>query len=238
MAVAGVELITALASTFWGVILYFVILFLLVRGAAAVGKHRSHRLFLVLGLVPLMRIISLSVPLDEFSQIYWYLIISIPLLAGVFAVIRLLNLYPQEIGLNRGSFSVQGRIALTGIILGLIDYFILRPEPLALTFRFQDILVPAIILLLTTGLVEELMFRGVMQTVSEEELGSRAWIFIAVLFVVLQIGHLSALHFFFVLPVALFYGLMVKRTGSILGVSLSHGLLTIFLYLIFPFVFT
>jgi len=124
---------------------------------------------------------------------------------------------------------------LAGIAFGLVEYLILKPDPLIAALRWQDVIVPALILVVATGFVEELAFRGVMQR-SAQVLGSWGWICIAVVFSLLQIGHLSALHWLFVLLVALFFGWIVKRTGSILGVSLSHGLINVCLFLIFPFV--
>lgn len=236
-AIAAAETVTALVGPPSGIVFYFAILFVLLLGSAVVGKHLSHRLFLAVGLVPLIRILSLSMPLAEFSQVYWYLIISVPMLVGIFGVITALNLQPGEVGLTVGAIRLQGVVALTGILFGLVEYFILRPEPLILALRWQEIIVPVLVLLVATGLVEELAFRGVMQRASGEVLGPWGWVFVAALFTLVQIGHLSALHCLFVLPVALFFGWMVKRTGSILGVSLSHGLLNVGLYLIFPFVF-
>jgi len=234
-AIAAAELITASVTQLGGVIFHLVILFALIFNSALVGKHPSHKLFLALALVPLIRILTLSMPLAEFSQIYWYLIISVPLLAGIFAVIVTLDLHPREVGLTAGALPTQGLVALAGIAFGLVEYLILKPDPLIAALRWQDVIVPALILVVATGFVEELAFRGVMQR-SAQVLGSWGWICIAVVFSLLQIGHLSALHWLFVLLVALFFGWIVKRTGSILGVSLSHGLINVCLFLIFPFV--
>lgn len=236
-AIAGAELVTALVDPLWGIIFHFVILFLLALNAAMVGKYPSRRLFLALGLAPLIRILNLSMPLAEFPQIYWYLIISIPLLAGILAIVTTLKLRPREIGLTMGAIPLQVVVALAGIGLGLVDYLILEPEPLVSALRWQEIIAPALILLVATGFVEELAFRGVMQRASVQALGAWGWVYIAVLYSVLQIGHLSAIHCLFALVVALFFGFIVKRTGSLLGVSLSHGLINVGLYLIFPFVF-
>lgn len=237
VAIAAAELITILVSPLGGIIFYLVILSLLILNSSIVGQHPSQRLFLALGLAPLMRILSLSVTLAELSQIYWYLVISAPLLVGIFAVITALNLHPPEIGLTRGTFSIQVLIALTGIGFGLVEYLILKPEPLIDHLTGQEFLAPALVILVCTGFVEELAFRGVMQRSAMDALGSWGWVYIAVLFSLFQIWHRSAIHCLFVLPVALFFGWIVKRTGSILGVSLSHGLVNICLYLIFPFVF-
>ena len=262
-AVAGAEVVTALVDPLWGIILHFVILFALIlnsvliveqpslrlllipdppRGVRAlwgsseeIVKYPSRELLLALGLAPLIRIVSLAMPLAEFSQIYWYLIISVPLLAGIFAVVVTLDLDPRDVGLTAGALPIQGLVALAGIAFGLVEYLILKPEPLILALKWDDVIVPALILLVATGFVEELAFRGVMQR-SAQVLGSWGWVYVAVLFSLLQIGHLSALHWLFVLLVALFFGWIVKRTGSILGVSLSHGLINVCLFLIFPFV--
>ena len=47
---------------------------------------------------------------------------------------------------------------------------------------------------------------------------------------------LAGFLWFFVLMAGLFFGWVVKRTGSLLGVSLAHGIANIGLYLVFPFV--
>lgn len=236
IGIAGAELITALVNPVGGVIFYFVLLFSLILSSAVVGRDPSHKLYLALALVPLMRILSFSTALAEFSEIYWYLLTGIPLLVGILVVIRILNLHPRDVGLTAGTIPFQGLIALTGIGLGLVEYLILRPEPLIPTLTWQEIILPALILLVVTGFVEELAFRGVMQHSSMQALGSWGWVYIAVLFSVLQIGLLSAIHWLVVLLIALLFGWIVKRTGSILGVSLCHGLTNVGLYLIFPFV--
>jgi membrane protease YdiL (CAAX protease family) len=68
-------------------------------------------------------------------------------------------------------------------------------------------------------------------------LGSQGWIFVALVYAVVQLQWGSPLHGLFALGASLFYGLMVKATGSIAGVCISHGLLNIGLYLVFPHVF-
>ncbi len=262
-AIAAAELITVLVSPLGGIIFYFVILSVLILNSSIAEQHPSQRFFLALGLVPLIRILSLSVTFADVSQIYWYLAIAAPLLVGVLAVIVTLKLRPQEIGfrgdlssfqvvialphdtsykipLGKISMEVSTRqilIALTGIGIGLIQYFILKPEPLISNMTVFEFIAAALVLLVCTGFIEELAFRGVMQRTATEMLGSWGWIFVAVLFSLFQIWHRSALDCLFVLAVAVFFGWSVKKTGSILGVSLSHGLASISLYLIFPFVF-
>jgi hypothetical protein len=91
-----------------------------------------------------------------------------------------------------------------------------------------------LILLIFTGLLEELIFRGLLQYAAIRVLRGWGVAYVAVLFAVLHLGYRSAYELLLVFAVALLYGFIALRTGSILGVSLSHGLTNISLYLIFP----
>ena len=235
-ALAGAEAVATFVSPLWGIVLHFLLLLGLVVASARWSPYQSHGLFLALGLVPLLRIVSLSMPSVDLSQAYWYLVVALPLLIGAFAIARVLNRRPAEIGLTLRAFPLQIVVAACGIGIGLVDYLILKPDPLISEFSWSGVVAPALFLLVATGFVEEIVFRGVIQR-EAEELGAWGWIYTAVLWSVLQMGHHSVLHWFVALGMALFFGWMVKRSGSILGVSLSHGLVNIGLYLLFPFLF-
>ena len=56
----------------------------------------------------------------------------------------------------------------------------------------------------------------------------------AVVFAVLHVGYQSLPDVIFVLNVALFFGLARMVTGSIVGVSLAHGLTNVLLFLTMP----
>ena len=101
---------------------------------------------MALSLAPLIRIVSLAMPLEEFSSIYSYLIISIPLFIAVLAAIRILNLQPAAIGLTMKRLPVQLLVAVTGVGFGLAEYYILKPEPLIDILTWQEALGPALIL--------------------------------------------------------------------------------------------
>ncbi len=62
-------------------------------------------------------------------------------------------------------------------------------------------------------------------------------IYVSLLFAVLHMGFLSWIDVIFVFAVALFFGWVVKKAGSLFGVTLSHGITNILLYLVVPFFF-
>lgn len=225
-----------LASSSWGAVFHAVIMFCLIIHAASIGNHPSYRIFLVLSLAPLFRLVSLTMPLDEFSDTYAFLLTAVPVLVGALGFIRVLGIRPEDIGFIITKIPVQIMVAIIGIGFGLVDYFILEPEPLVSELTWQKAIVPALILMVSVGFVNELVFRGVLQRVADT-LGSWGWVYIAVLYAILQIGHESVLHCALAFEMALFYGWVVKKWGSILGVVISHGLMSVYLYLIFPLVF-
>lgn len=211
---------------------------LLIKAAFCYRQQASFRFYLALTLAPLIRILSLSLPLAAFPLVYWYAVTSLPLLAGAAAVARVNGYRQEDIGLCKGKLLLQTPVALTGIPLGIAEYFILQPQPLILSLGYREVFLPALILLVCTGFTEEVVFRGVMQKAAVDFLGRKvALILVSFVFAVLHVTHLSALDVLFVFGVAVFFTLAVYRTGSLLGVTLAHGLTNITLYLIWPFIF-
>jgi len=120
-------------------------------------------------------------------------------------------------------------------LIGYLEYLILKPEPLIKTFTWAHWLGAALILLISTGFLEELIFRQMMQKTAVKRLGKLFGIvYVAAIFAVLHIGYSSFTDVLFVFAVGLFFGWAVDKTGSIVGVTLAHGLANITLFLIFP----
>jgi len=236
-ALAVAESIATLVEPRVGLVMYGALLLLLLFHAARNWEHPTHRLLLALAFAPLIRLLSFALPLTHFPQIYWYLITSVPLFVAAFLAARTLRFSPRELGLNLRGIPLQLVIGLTGLTFGYIEYQILAPAPLAKGFTWGQIWLPALILLISTGLLEELIFRGLLQRSATETLGRYAVLYVAILFAVLHFGYKSLVDVVFVLGVGLFFGWIVARTGSIVGVTLAHGLTNITLFLVMPFLF-
>jgi uncharacterized protein len=207
---------------------------LITHGALA-GNESQREFSLSLGIVPLIRIISISLPIMlQISQFIWYIIISIPILSGIFFVARFLKYSPEDVGLNGHDLDVQILVGISGIGLAAIDYFILQPQPFISTSSIQTLIFPVFILLIFTGFMEELAFRGVMQRASRA-FDPFGWILVAAIYAATQIGYGSILHCAFSFGTALFFGWIVKCTRSIIGVSLCHGVINIGLYIALQF---
>lgn len=236
-----VSIITAEISVFHinlqlGLAMEAIILFaLLVNSSLKISYNFSILLRSMMAL-PIIRIIGLSIPLIHIQQIYWYPIISIPLFAASFTIIRSQCLSFKNVGFTWGNIPVQLAIGLTGIFLGIIEFIILQPKPLITTFNLTNLLFASVILIISTGLAEEVLFRGIIQKNAMNVFGTfSGLLYTSLLFTTLHIGWNSVYELIFVFMVAIFYGYSFIKTKSLLGVSLSHGISNTFLFLIVPF---
>lgn len=229
------ELLTVLADARWGLALHIGILTALLVQASVVVDQPYHKLLLALALAPLIRILSLSMPLENIDLMYWYAIVGAPLMIAALLVARTLGLSWSSLGFTLRSLRIQALVVIAGLAFGVAEYFILKPEPLIDEFSWGVFWLPALILLVGTGFNEELVFRGVMQSATSDALGKSAILYVAVVFAVLHLGYKSALDVAFVFAVGLMFGWVVAKTRSLLGVTLSHGMTNIALYLVVPF---
>ena len=189
-------------------------------------------------LAPLARILGFALPLTLFKPIYWPLLISIPVLMSVGVLARILKVSAADMGLVFKRIPLQISIAATGIAFGFIEYAIIHPVPLISSLSPENMILPGIILIIFTGLTEELVFRGMIQNTAVRLFGpAYGIIYSSIAFSVMYIGFKSLPEIVFVFSVSLFYGYMFQRTKILTGVIVSHGLTNIILYLIAPFVF-
>lgn len=136
-----------------------------------------------------------------------------------------------------GNIPVQIVIGLSGLLSGVIEFLILRPQPLISTFSLVPLVTGIIILTISTGLAEELLFRGILQRNAENVFGKAfGLLYASLLFTCLHIGWRSFLDLVFVFIVSMFYGYVFQKTGSINGITLAHGLNNSMLFLVMPFV--
>jgi uncharacterized protein len=229
------EGITTLIEPRVGLVLHGLVLVALFLQASFRDQGRQRGFLLSLAMAPLIRIISLSLPLPTFPFIYWYMVVGAPLLIAAFVASRIGKISIKMLGISASAVPIQLLIALIGVGLGYLEFLILRPAPLTNGLSLGQIWLPALILLIFTGFLEEWIFRGLLQYTAVRSFGWAGFFYTAAVFAVLHLGYHSALDIVFVFAVALLFGWVVIRTGSIIGVTLAHGLTNIGLYLVFPF---
>jgi membrane protease YdiL (CAAX protease family) len=237
-AITGAELVTALFDPILGILCHAIILGSLLIHSALAGTTEGRNFLLSMAIAPVIRIVSLGMPLGMFRQEWWYLLTSIPLFATAFVIIRTVPLHRRQIAIQLPALRalpVTIIVMASGALLGLMEFLILRPEPLTGSLAVTAIALPAAILMICTGVIEELIFRGILQTTGTKVFGTRRGIaYVSLLFGALHIGHLSVVDVIFVTAVALYFAVIVHRTRSLLGVSIAHGITNIMLFVVLP----
>ena len=216
--------------------LQFMLMLFLISLHTAVRWHTNERnVLLSLAIVPIIRLISLSLPLANIPLIYWYFIISIPIFIAAFMMVRQLGYSWDDIGINGRYLLWQIPIALSGFVIGYLEFLILEPRSLIQTFSWVQFVLAGLILLISTGFLEELIFRRIMQINAVERFGRGfGIIYVAAIFGVMHIGYNSFIDVLFVFIAGLYLGWVVDITNSIVGATIAHGIANITLFLIMP----
>ncbi len=200
-------------------------------GRAAHGRN----LALALLLIPLMRIVALALP-PSGSLLLSYVLAGGGIIAAAALVLRALRLRPREVGLTLGEWWMQLMVTGCGIALGYAGAVLLRPELPAGMVSWQALAALALALLVFAGFAEELIFRGLLQTVSGPVLGRWGPLYVATVFALVQLGFGSPLYALLAFIVGLVFAGVVRLSGSIIGVALAHGVASIVMLLVMPYV--
>jgi membrane protease YdiL (CAAX protease family) len=233
VAVVAAEILVSLWSPQLGMGLHLALVFALTLHASF-APRRQRPLLLALLFAPLVRVTSLALPLAHLPMVYWYLLTSLPLFVAVVPAVRILGLSRQQLGICVGNLPLQLAIGLVGLPFGIAEYVVLQPAPLIAELSWQAMLLPMLILLVSSAFLEELIFRGVLQTAAGRVLGRWGLLYSSAVFAALYIGYLSVVSVALVFVVGLAFAWLVARTGSLLGVTLAHWLTNVGLHLVIP----
>jgi len=237
LALILAELLVTYINKTWGLTLDTIILFALLVNSALVTSENFRNLLRSMMVVPIIRIVGLSIPILQIQPLYWFPIIAIPLFIAAIAIMRSQRLTRERVGLVWGNIPIQLLIGITGLFTGIVEYFILKPDPLIVQFTPILVISAGFIILISTGLAEELLFRGIIQNNASKAIGPGfALLYTSLVFTVMHIGWLSPVDWVFVFTIGMFYGYSFMKTKSIFGVTLAHGLNNTLLFLVMPFV--
>jgi membrane protease YdiL (CAAX protease family) len=235
MVVLGESLVVA-GQLIAAELVHLLALGILLGGYLLWRRDPERRLLIALAPLPILRVVSIALPASLIPQLDWYVIIGIPVLFAITGAARVLHLDAPSLGLRRAPGGPQMTVALTGLVLGLPAYLIARPEPLVRDPTIISLIGAALVLLVFGGFLEELLFRGLIQTVASQLFGRGGVAFSAGATGLMYAGSLNPRYVVFSVLVAAFFGLGVRRTGSIAGATLGHGLLLLTQLVVWPLV--
>ena len=233
VAIVIAELCLAWQAPYASLLIHLALMVLLPIHAASTSGAFSHFLIAMV-LAPLIRVVSLGLPLASVAPVQAYALACLPLFVGIISTVRAVSLSKGQIGLSTAKLPWQFVIGLTGIPFGFLEYAVLRPEPIADINRPLAVIWATLVLFIATGLLEELIFRGILQTTVLGLLGTPGLLYVNLIFAALHIGYQSPLDVVVVFGIGAIFSSFVLLTRSIVGVSIAHGLTNTLLFVVLP----
>jgi hypothetical protein len=120
-----------------------------------------------------------------------------------------------------------------GVAIGLVEYFVLRPQPVMTNASVvQMLLYIVLVLCVMVGVAEEVLFRGLLQSPLEKVMPSWQAIGVAsVLFGLMHVGWMNPLEVLFAYGAGVVFGYMAVATDSLMAPIIAHGVGNLSLYM-------
>lgn len=188
------------------------------------------RVFQIITLIPLYRIITLAIPIELITYEGYLIATTVSVLAGSMVLIYLLKLPLADIGLVLKDPKLQILCIAAGGVIGYLEWWCIKPSGL-------ESIIPAVLILVLCAFTDELVFRGLIQQSVEKAEGNAffAILLTSTLYTTFFISYLYVLELLLIFITSIFYGYVVSKSKSIVGVSLSHALVNIFCLVAFPY---
>jgi membrane protease YdiL (CAAX protease family) len=252
IAVALCEQVVSRVDVNWGVVGYAALLLWAIINAsraawsgAATGaspaalRQHEQRWYTALALVPLLRLVSLAMPVAGLPMAIRDGLIVVPVLAAAALAMRASGYRRAEVGLSvRWSWHglpLDVAVGGAGIGVAYLESRVRMPAPLFGSLAPGRDTAAIVALLMMMAFAEEFVFRGLIQHATWDLIGTPLAVILgALLFAALGSGNGSPVADALRLVTALVFGGVVATTRSLLGVSLSRGLFYVCLFIVFP----
>jgi membrane protease YdiL (CAAX protease family) len=118
----------------------------------------------------------------------------------------------------------------------LVEYHIIHPDPLIPNLGITNFITLTIIMIMFVALVEELVFRSILQTRLQQSMDNWNGLLVAsILFGVMHSGYGLVHEVVFMVVAGLIIGYAYQKTGSLPFVVMVHGMINILLFGLLPY---
>lgn len=195
-----------------------------------------HRIYQAFMLLPVLRLINLSMPIFFDTTLYTFIFVYGPLAIPVAVIIFHQRDSLEEIGITMENIVPYMIISVPlGFLLGLGEYLTIQAGYLIPDLTFVNLLKLTIVMVFFVGLVEELIFRTILQTRLEKALSVwEALLITSLMFGFMHSGYGTLQEILYTGFVGLIMGLAFYKTRSLPFVAVLHGFVNVFLFGILP----
>jgi uncharacterized protein len=205
-----------------------------------VKESEIQKIYQALMLLPILRLINLSMPIFFETTLYTFIFIYGSLAIPV-AIILIHQKYSlEQIGISMKNIRTYMVLSIPlSFILGLGEYLTIRADYLIPDLTVESLLKLTFVMVFFVGLVEELIFRSILQTRLGQVLStSESLLITSLLFGFMHSGYGTPYEIIYTTFVGFLMGLTFCKTKSLPFVAVVHGFINVFLFGIFPHYFS
>ncbi|MDN5310208.1 MAG: protease family protein [Methanolobus sp.] len=232
------ELLLLAGKEYISIWMHVGIVLFLAFATTLIHKREITMVFQALMLLSLLRLVNISMPVFFERTLYTFVFIYAPLIIPIAIVLRAQDFrfsfrISEEMKRNRVTYSLIAVIVAIAIAEG--EYAIIEPGYLIPDLSFTSLLQLSIVMILFVGLIEEIIFRYILQTRLERIVGVWPALLIAsALFGVMHSGYGTIYEVLMTGLAGLAIGYLYVRTRSLYLVTMIHGLTNVFLFGFIP----
>jgi uncharacterized protein len=188
-------------------------------------------------LLPILRLISLSMPKFFTTTLYSFILIYGPLAIPIVLIMIHQRNSLERIGISMKNIGTYMILSVPlGFLLGLGEYLTIRTGYLIPDLTFGNLLKLTLVMVFFFGLVEEVIFRSILQTRLEQALSvQEALLITSFLFGLMHSGYGNFNEILYTGFVGLILGFAFYKTKSLPFVAVLHGFVNVFLFGILPY---
>ena len=236
VAIALAEMQMYLGRQIQSLVIHVVILLGLSISTMFIKNEDIQKTYQALILLPIMRIINLSVPVfyetTLYSLVFIYSLLAVP--ASIAATQQ--EFTRTQLGITFKKIWIYLPLSiLLGLLLAEGEYLIIRTNYLIPDLSIFNLLTLSVIMVFFVCLVEEIIFRSILKNRLQMLLGNwTGLIFTSILFGLMHSMYGNIYEVLYASFVGLFIGYLFYRTRSLPLAAMIHGFINVFLFGIIP----
>lgn len=188
-------------------------------------------------LLPVLRLINLSMPVFFETTLYTFIFVYGSLAVPVAIVIIHQRYSLEQIGISMKNIVPYMILSIPlSLFLGFGEYLTIKAGYLIPDLTFENLLKLTFIMVFFVGLIEELIFRSILQTRLEQVLSTEESLLITtLLFGLMHSGYGTFYEILYTGFVGLIMGLAFYKTKSLPFITVLHGFINVSLFGIIPY---
>lgn len=236
IAIAFTELLIFSGRIKEAAVAYTLLLVVLSFSIAVSKKMEIRKIHQAFILLPILRLVNLSMPIFFEANLYSFVFIYVPMAIPA-TIISIHQEIPREgkVNLLKKMWIYLPFSVLAGLIFAEAEYLFIQTSPLIPDLSTVNLLQLTIIMIFVVGLIEEFIFRGIIQTRLEEFLGPAGGILLAsLLFGIMHSSYGTPYEMVYTFLAGGVLGYLFYKTKSLSLVVMIHGFINVFLFGIIP----